>query len=185
MARRPSVPILALLALAPAAALACEPDYPGRDKTDRPITVWSDGSFEDASDDDGWTNLSGRPVRDIGNGRTGQVIEEWSCQTFERLLVVDCTTGAAILVQGTSHPDLPPEFQDGIALSARALQPPYGPLALTPTIAVADIAQLAASQGWGVETDVPAWAAERGPQNAFDPFLGCEIFYPGSVGAGR
>jgi hypothetical protein len=32
---------------------------------------------------------------------------------------------------------------------------------------------------------VPAYAAERGRRNAFAPFIGCEMFYPGSVGAGR
>jgi hypothetical protein len=177
---------LALLALAPVAALACEPDYPGREKTDRPITLWSDGSFQDASDDDGWYDLSGRPIRDIGGGRTGQVIEQWSCVTSESLLVVDCTTGSAILVSGAGDTPLPPELQEpNVSTSARALQPPYGPLALTPSITIAEIQQLAQARGWRMETDVPAWAAERGRQNTFNPFMGCEIFYPGSVGASR
>ena len=44
---------------------------------------------------------------------------------------------------------------------------------------------IAAREGWTAETDVPRFAAARGLRNALDPFMGCEIFYPGSVRAGR
>lgn len=99
---------------------------------------------------------------------------------FQDLLVVDCTTGSAILVGGLLNgPD------DDVLFSARALQPPYGPLALTPATTIPDVAALAAREGWSVVTDVPAFAIRRGPQNAFDPFMGCRIFYPGSAGEGR
>ena len=124
----------------------------------------------------------------VGGGRVGQVIEtEGGCQVAQDLLFVDCTTGSAIMVAGRA--DGPRELHErewfGYVTSARALQPPYGPLALSASTTVAEVAALAAREGWRVETDVPGYAAERGRRNAFDPFMGCEIFYPGSVGAGR
>lgn len=175
--------LLAALLLAPAPAMACEPDYPGRVRQDRPIAVASDGSFRDASDDDGWTDISGRAVRDIGGGRVGQVIETWSCETFQRLLVVDCASGEAILVDGLAGVAVP-EDGFGVQASTRALQPPYGPLALGPSVTVPQIAALAAREGWSARTDVAAAARELGSRNAWDPFLGCRLFYPGSPGAG-
>jgi hypothetical protein len=164
--------LLAVFVLGPVAVSACEPLPPDRIPDDRPITVYSDGSFIDASDDDGWYSFGGGPARDIGGGRVGQVLAFEECDTVsEHLLVVDCTTGSAILVAGN--------------YSTRALQPPHGPLALTPATTVAEVAALAAREGWRVETDVMGWAGERERRNRFDPFMGCEIFYPGSVGAGR
>ncbi len=179
--------LTALLVLGPGAAWACEPPRPDRVPVDRPITIYSDGSFVDASPDDEWSFLRGRPVRDVGDGRVGQVLEEDPvCDLEQRLLFVDCTTGAAIIVDGR-EPDevIWTEEGDYLAASALHLQPPHGPLALTASTTVAEVAAIAAREGWTVETDVPAYAAARGRSNAFDPFMGCEIFYPGSVGAGR
>ena len=178
--------VLALALLGPAAAQACSPGSPDRVPVDRPITLYSDGSFVDASDDDGWDDLSGHAVRDIGGGRVGQVIEWRACYASEGLLFVDCTTGSALLVRGIDPTVIPEEKRDvNVVDSVRALQPPYGPLALAPATTVAEVAALAAREGWTVETDVLAVAAEYGPQNRFDPFMGCRIFYPGSVGATR
>ena len=173
-----------LLALATTAAQACEPPDPNRVPVDLSIVIYSDGSFGDAATDDDITDLQGRPVRDIGGGRVGQVIEEhYGCWINQTLLFVDCTTGSAIMVEGS--PDIPEAEDRPITLSTTALQPPYGPLALTGATTVAEVQAVAAREGWSVETDVAGFAAERGQQNRFDHFLGCEIFYPGSVGAGR
>lgn len=163
--------LLTLLALGPATAWACEPPDPNRVPADRPITLYSDGSFIDASQDDDWYALTGRPARDIGGGRVGQIIRSGYCQPLEILLFVDCTTGSALMVDGNP--------------SSRALQPPDGPLALTPATTAAGVAAIAAREGWNVRTDVLGFAAEHGLRNRFNPFFGCQIFYPGSVGAGR
>ena len=171
-----------LLAALPAAAFACEPPDPARARDDG-LTVWSDGSFSGAARDDRWMSMTGRPVRDIGGGRIGQIIQSEQCGIAEVLLLVDCTTGAAVAIHGIPGPS--PDGDPAIWRSARALQAPYGPLALSPSSTVAEVARLARREGWEIRDDVPAWAAERGPRNALDPFMGCRIFYPGSVGAGR
>ncbi len=172
--------LLALTLLAPAAAQACTAPPPGT--PDVPITVLLDGSFRSAETAQSFGEFRGGPVRDIGGGRVGQILEHTGCEIDQELLFVDCTAGSAILVEGTL---VPPGTEGLVAFSTRVLQPPQGPLALTPATTVADVLATAEAQGWRVETDVPAYAARRGPQNAFDPFLGCEIFYPGSVGAAR
>jgi hypothetical protein len=163
--------LLTLFVLGPAATLACVPPDSSRVPVDRPITLYSDGSFIDASEDDDWYALRAGPARDIGGGRVGQIITSGYCQPLEQLLFVDCTTGSAIIVDGN--------------LSTRDLQPPYGPLALTSATTVADVASLGAREGWTVRTNVLELASAHGRRNHFNPFFGCEIFYPGSVGAGR
>ena len=176
-----------LLIVGPGAAWPCEPPGRFRVPVDRPITVFSDGSFLDASADDEWSFLRGRPVRDVGGGRVGQVLEEDPvCDLEQQLLFVDCTSGAAIIVDGR-EPEEVIWTEDGTYLAALALhlQLPHGPLALTASTTVAEVAAIAARGGWTVEPGVPAYAAERGRRNAFAPFIGCEMFYPGSVGAGR
>jgi hypothetical protein len=166
--------------LVPAWAAACPPPDPARVRDDA-LVAYSDGSFENASADDRWSTLRGRPVRDIGGGRVGQIIEYEQCGTAQYLLFVDCTTGSAISVGGlwTGEPG------EAVSTSTSLLQPPHGPLALTGSTTVAEVDALAVQQAWHVERDVLAWAAARGPRNMFNPFLGCRIFYPGSVGAMR
>lgn len=182
----PAALALGLLLLAPA-AWACEPVPPAdqRDGEDRPITIFLDGSFQDAARDDTWEGFSARPVRDIGGGRVGQVLEQslGNCLIYQSLLVVDCTAAEALVVEGL--PDRPETVPHSISLeaSARQLQPPYGPLALTPDTTVADVATLARTQGWVFTTRVEELASARGAHNHFDPFMGCEIYYPGSAGA--
>jgi hypothetical protein len=172
----------ALLLLAAPAAQACTPMPDDMTAVDARVTVWSDGSFDGAALADNWNGLSGQPIRDIGGGRVGQAIEYRGCGTAQWLLFADCTTGSALLVAGL---DGPVAREQGLALSTHDLQRPHGPLALTPDVTVADVLALARAEGWTVRTDVEAWAQERGPHNAIDPFMGCEIFYPGSVGASR
>ena len=145
--RLPTCALLtALLALGPGAAWACSPPDRFRIPVDRPITVFSDGSFLDASADDEWSFLRGRPVRDVGGGRVGQVLEEDPvCDLEQRLLFVDCATGAAIIVDGR-EPEEVIWTEEGAYLAASALhlQPPHGPLALTASTTVAEAATIAA-----------------------------------------
>ena len=172
------------LCVAPAALCACTPIDPNHTVVDTPITVYSDGSFKNASADDSVTFLRGNPVRDIGGGRVGQVIETngGSCGLFQELLFVDCTSGQAIIVNGT-RPAIQPADGPELFESTRALQPPEGPLALTAASTVAQVAALATAQGWASTTDLPARIAAMDPQNRYDPFFGCKAFYPDSTGA--
>lgn len=170
----------ALVALAPTASLACPPADPGA-AFDLPVVTTSDGSFERASENDEASVFYGEPARDIGGGRVGQRIVEGMCLPAQLLLFADCTTGEAIVVHGI--PVLADD-EAGFSTSVRALQPPRGPLALTAATTVAEVAAMAAREGWRVTTDVQGLAAARGPGNRFDPFMGCRVLYPGSAGAG-
>ena len=181
-----------LLGLVPAAGWACTPLDPERRQEDRLISVAPDGSFVDAAEDDIRIGVTGRPVRDIGGGRVGQIIEaSENCAVYQILLFADCTTGEAIFVRGLESEgnarwaERAGLFDWPIMESTRALQAPEGPLALTQGTTVADILALAAQREIEAFDDVASFMATIEAHNRFDPFLGCEIFYPGSVGAGR
>jgi len=179
-----AVAIATALTAAPAALWACTPIDPNRTIFDNPVVIAADGSFDGASEDESVSFLRGNPVRDIGGGRTGQIIETngGSCGLFQSLLFVDCTRGEAIMVNGIMPVTQPEDGMD-VLESTRALQPPDGPLALTPATSVAEIAALARRQVWRFEGDVPGMIARMSPQNRYDPFIGCKIYYPGSAGA--
>ena len=178
--------LAAALSIAPAALWACTPIDPAHVVVDIPITIYSDGSFKDASDDDSVTFLRSNPVRDIGGGRTGQVIETngGSCGLFQALLLVDCTTGQAIMINGV-RPATQPADGPELFESTRALQPPEGPLALTAATTVPEVAALAAAQGWRVQADVPDMIAAMSAQNRYNPLMGCKIYYPDLPGASQ
>lgn len=180
-----------LIGLGPAAGWACSPLDPERRQEDRPISVAPDGSFVDAAEEDVWIGVTGRPVRDIGGSKVGQVLEvSEDCLVYQILLFVDCATADAILVRGLRHPEggawwteRSGPFGWPIMQSTQALQAPDGPLALTPNTTVADILALAAQEDMDVFDDVVEFVSDIAPHNRFDPFLGCRMFYPSSRGA--
>jgi hypothetical protein len=145
----------------------------------------------DAAEDDIWIGVTGRPVRDIGGGRVGQILEvSEDCGVYQILLFADCTSAEAILVRGLRHPEggawwteRSGPFDWPIMESTQALQTPDGPLALTSDTTVADILALAAQENVDVFVDVAGFVAEIEHHNRFDPFLGCEMFYPDTLGA--
>lgn len=190
-ARARAVLLCACLGLAPGVGWACEPLDPERVQEDRPIRVAPNGSFVDAAEDDIWYGLTGGPVRDIGGGRVGQIIDlSEDCMVRQRLLFADCTTREAILIWGLRHPDggawwteRTGPFNWPISESTRALQAPNGPLALTPDTTVDDIHDVAVREDITVIVKVPELMATEAEHNRLDPFLGCQIFYPDLPGA--
>jgi hypothetical protein len=153
----------------------------------KPAITGPDGSYFAQSDH---SFVEGRPVIDIGNGRVGQRLRmAQSCVETEQLVFADCSTGEMVVIDGTISPeqtrtqrDAPPTifFFD---TSVRFLQPPYGPIGLTPTSSVREIATKADAAGF--ENSLSSEAAFAGYEigAAFDPFFGCKLFYPDSAGA--
>ena len=179
--------VVGLCVFGPGASMACTPLDPATPVIDTPIIIKADGSFQDASDWDNVTMLFGNPVRDIGGGRTGQVIATngGGCQLMQSLIFVDCTAGQAIIVHGTDPAPGSTGDEAELLASTRALQPPDGPLSLTATTTVAEVAAIVVAQGWQAEADVPGLIAAMEPQNRYDPFFGCKAFYPDLPGASQ
>ncbi len=171
---------LAAVPLAPAAS-ACKPPDPTRVPEDRSVMSWFNGSFQDTSSDHPWWQLEGRPVRGVGVGRVGQVPCFHDCCWREALLAMDDTTSSTILVYA---PGGGPDPMTELSGTAPALQPSHDPWAPPPP-SPWQRSQRWPREGWQVRTDVPTLPRNGGPQNAFNPFTGCEIFYPGSVRAGQ
>jgi hypothetical protein len=150
---------------------------------DEPITIAADGSFTKGGDSYGF-DLVGRPIVDMGDGRIGQRLRrESACRYDEKLLVVDCNTTEIIVIDGRVDPDNQDSFGMGPSTTIDMLYPPYGKIRLTRSITVSDLVQIARSEGYEFETDLLVAFGGGKKKNRYDPFNGCEIFYPDSAGA--
>lgn len=162
-------------------------------KLDGPIEVLPDCSFSDVSSyrfDVGQYlthSADGGPARDRGNGRIGQVIgSSGVCSTTERLLFVDCTSGEAVLFEGRSMPPAPGDVEIGgfIQETAKAIQPPHGPISITKDATVSDLVAKAKANGINYDLDVKSFFGAAKKRDRYDFRCGCKLFYPGSPGAG-
>ncbi|MCX7299744.1 MAG: hypothetical protein NTX73_05075 [Rhodobacterales bacterium] len=164
-------------------AHACEGPKPPLFWYDEPITIAADGSFTNGGEIFGF-DLVGRPVVDIGDGKIGQRLRrEGLCRIQEQLLVVDCNTTEIIVVDGRVDPDHSLDLGMGRSTTIDMLYPPYGKIRLTRAITVSDLVQIARSEGYEFETDLLVAFGGGKKKNRYDPFYGCEIFYPDSAGA--
>lgn len=101
----------------------------------KPRQSAEDCSFSDFGVTGQW---SGRPVRDIGDGRTGQlVVSSGSCPYQEKLHFVDCTTGQSVTIDGIYEPEIQRDIDSGkyVVLGGDLLikyvQPPFGPVGIS------------------------------------------------------
>jgi hypothetical protein len=166
-------PLLAGIALAPVAAGACEISLP---EVNQPMRVGADCSFELAGPLDLW---NGDLAQDIGGGVVVQEQGQYACGPNEELVVTDCSTGEAVVIHG-----LP--TADGWGRTLDPVFAPTGAVTIHRGMTLREL--VGAVQRRGVE--VSAWqstiqAVQTIPNDLPDPYCGCRLFYPGSVGAGR
>jgi hypothetical protein len=160
---------------------------------DPPIDLRSDCSFDDVLINGSWSDedqgyvgtesyLGGGAARDRGEGRVGQrIVDGRGCYSVEKLLVVDCTSGESVLIDGLQ----PPELADAnfVAAKIELIQAPNGPISVNANTRISDLVDAAAQNGLTLTTEVEAIFAKRG-KDRFDHTCGCKLFYPGSPGAG-
>ena len=161
--------VLSMLALGNVVS-ACESGDTPDVVIDKRIAIHPDGSFENAGDFDNAGYFVGAPIVDLGKGRIGQKLaQSTDCFPIESLLYVDCNSGETILVQGD-------EF--GI----REIQYPNGPIRLS-KMSVSDVAKVAQANDYPFTVDVLGSVEKMKKKNRYDPFFGCNLFYPESKGA--
>lgn len=150
---------------------------------DKPIKIFSDGSFDEAGDDF-YGTLSGKAPVDIGEGKIGQrIIVGDFCSYGERLLVVDCISLQAIVIYGREDPD-DPGFDGGMPPDKLAmLYSPHGKIRLTKSVTIEELAAISNAEGYKYDADPPKTFASVKKKNRYNPFNGCKIFYPDSPGA--
>jgi len=166
-------------------ALACAIPAPPAGWVDAPVQINADCSFAHAEEEH-FMHLSGRAPLDLKNGRVGQ---RWmhgsgACASGESLVVADCFELEIVRIFGQPDPENPMVMGGGgMMTSVDFLYPPAGKVRLTPTTTVGDLIVLAEREGYDYATNVAGFVAGLKPINRFDPFCGCTLYYPGSVGA--
>ena len=164
-------------------AMACEPLPPHLVRDPGIKTSW-DCSFTDAQP--GYHGpLTGGPALAVGNSHVAQkltsVYDSGLCGVErERLLFVDCASGEDVLFEGQPRDEGNPDAGTEI----RSLQPPDGPLAMTRAATIDGLTAAATRAGIPhSRNSARRLAASAVRRNRFDPFCGCKLHFPGTVGA--
>ena len=85
-----------------------------------------------------------------------------------------------IQVGGTLTDDMVPGGH--IASSITEIQHPKGPIRLS-KMSVSEVAAVAKAYDYTFTVDVMGEIGKMRKKNRYDPFMGCKIFYPDSIGA--
>ena len=152
---------------------------------DAPVKVGADCSFAQAGETH-YGYLSGNAPLDVGNGRIGQrwLHDNGPCASGESLVVADCNTMEIVRISGQLDPKNPIVMSGGGEMtSVDHLYPPMGKIRLTTSTTVGDLIVTAEREDYDYVTNVMGYLAKLKPRNRFDPFCGCKLFYPDSVGA--
>ncbi len=173
----------ALFAVMAAPALACEPAGGDGPDVDHPIRVGAQCDYSMAAQRDRYIYATGRPVVNIGGGKIGQRHEAGhGCSAGERLMVVDCTTAEVITIEGiyVLNDGASPSVQSVSALQRAG----GGPIGLGPKTTVAELVRIAKAHGFDFSLGSDTYSSVE-PRNRVDPYCGCKLYYPGSVGAAQ
>jgi hypothetical protein len=194
------------------AVWACDPAVYDFSESGLPTTtleVKPDCSFDDldyysfdnsAFDVD---ELTGRPVRNIGNGRVAQRLSVPACgATTEYIFFMDCTSSETVVIMGIEDPSLVrPDGYYVPEILVEYIQSPYGAISLKPGSKAPALLEAASKNGYSASTNVSAFVATglllgegeaqpdpagdyRSQADAYDFTCGCKLYYPGSAGAG-
>ena len=180
----PAIASVIAFALATGMASACDLRRQPLVWFDKPIGVAADGSFKLAGETFGQEEV-GRPVVDIGNEKIGQrLIAYVGCGEFQRLLVADCAKGDLVVIKGLPVPEIPLNDSGGGPIyTIDLLYPPAGKIRLSKSVTVAGLVSVAKRAGYEYEIDAAKAFAKMKKKNRYNPYSGCKLFYPESLGA--
>jgi hypothetical protein len=151
--------------------------------SDKPIQINADGSFSQA-EEYRYERIYGDAPQDIGGGKIWQrIIDAGACSGSESLLVVDCIFLETIVINGLVDPDKPFINGGGPEADIAMLYPPRGKIRLSQSVTIAELAAISVAEGYEYETDPKKAFAVKRQRNAYNPFTGCKVLYPESLGA--
>ena len=161
-------------------AVACEAGSQGLFGS--PLKQEANCSFDGAGKGR-WEVGHGGPAIDIGGAKVGQRYSFGGsgCSVEQSLVVIDCGSKKSAMFDGQEDPD--GRIAGGYFTSIKQIQPPHGPIALTPDVDISALVTVARKNGIGVEQDLEGFVKKLGVFNRIDPYCGCKIFYPDSAGA--
>jgi hypothetical protein len=106
-------------------------------------------------------NWSGRPVKDFGDGKTGQlIVSSDSCPYQEKLHFVDCTTGQSVSVNGVYEPSIQKKADSGEYLMLggdlmiKYIQPPFGAVGISSKSTAESVSAAAQMAGYEWSSDI-------------------------------
>lgn len=170
-----------ILSFVAAPAFACDPAVGEGPQVDHPIRVGAQCDYSMAVQHDRDMYGTGKPVVNIGGGRIGQRHEEGhGCFAGEKLMVVDCNSAELITIEGIYlvNNGAMPTVQSVTALQKGG----GGPIGLGPATTIAELARISDRHGFGYTLGPDSYARIE-PRNRVDPYCGCKLYYPGSLGA--
>ena len=107
-----------------------------------------------------------------------------ACGIYQSLLVTDCGSGEAILIDAPEGN--PPHSLGGAPdREIKDLYAPRGKLRLTAGSDIAQLAGQARTYGYRHTTDVASRINQMKNKNRYNPFCGCAVLYPDSAGAAK
>ena len=161
-------------------ALACEPmlQLPHHDQS---ALQRADCSYAHAEGSSG--DFSGGPAVNIGDGRVAQKLtfDHHGCWVDERLFVANCAAGEAAIFDGIEDVTTDIRIEGASYTKIGWIQPPHGPIALTPVVEIEQLLALAEI------SDIPTkrlarWSFGEG-RNEVELSCACRLFYPDTPGA--
>ncbi|MEJ6402066.1 hypothetical protein [Yoonia sp. 2307UL14-13] len=162
-------------------AMACQvAGPPPGGWVDEPMSHFRDGGFSQSVQH---MIYEGRAPVDLIGGFVGQrLIYDTSCGASEVLLFLDCRTAEAAIVDGLSHEGGDLALFPGSSIDL--IQKPQGALDLRVIGSVDELVQISQSNDYPasldiMRSDIVATSLAYG----FEPYMGCKIHYPESVGA--
>jgi hypothetical protein len=175
---------LLLGATLPSIAAACEnyvADYSLR------ATSLPDCSFAHAGHE---RDYSGFAARDIGNEKIAfRMVQDSSCLTQEKLVVVDCSSAEVLTIDGVLDPVVVADVKAGKYFllgenrQIKYIQRPFGPISVTKDATIGELEQIAQKSGLTTVRDLVNLVGQFKRRERFDPYCGCKLFYPESTGA--
>ena len=172
---------IAAMILGVQAVQACSPGFLELPYHDRPAFQRADCSYAHAEGSLG--DYSGGPAVDIGGGRVAQKLNFYDhyCSDYEKLFVAICESGEAAIFEGVEDVTTSARIIGASHGEIKWIQPPYGPIALTPIAEIDDLISVAQEADIPVER-LSSLSIGEG-RNRVDLSCACRLFYPDTPGA--
>lgn len=127
-------------------------------------------------------------MRDRGNGKISRLIKlsNYGCNGTEVLLFVDCNSANTMLIFG-NFPAAPEGIPGGggmpIWTFIKYIQPPYGPINVTAQSTIDGLAKAAKRHKIEYLIGAEKVFGQVRKRDRHNVLLGCELYYPDSMGA--
>ncbi len=164
--------------------IACESPWWDPNAAEKPIRLGAECSFDRGGPNEE-SDVTGTTVKSIGGARIAQVITDHHVCTFtQRLLVVDCASAELILVLSVPRPRNASNLLTEPPRPIENILRPKGAIRLNERLTLDRLRKIAKRKSYPFTEDPDdAHFAGMDSLKGFDPFCGCKLLHPDSLGA--